>query len=281
MVDAFAPHMRAERIATYQRDVAEVDAYAREAAALGSPAALAQRYPQYALFAQQWPAVNKRLTTLLGTVQSNRENYDAVAALPSFTVFPWFFVAPGALLVLLALAGVLAGGDAWIPLRRATIALGVGLLLAPLVFQMFSRAPQGARMVAAFKTIETRANVQQIQSDFGTIAVGQGAIRTDLKPELKRLPAAARLQQRWTRILGDLTPLLGVMSDNVTRYRAVAALPSFRVFPWLFALPGLLVIGLAALAGVRTPPDPTPKRKEPQHVTETNRFSRPRARVRG
>ena len=71
------------------------------------------------------------------------------------------------------------------------------------------------------------------------------------------------------------------MSDNVVNYRAVAALPSFRVFPWLFALPGLLVIGLAVLAGVRTPPDPTPKRKEPQHVTKTNRFDRPRARVRG
>src|SRR5439155_1002322 len=102
-----------------------------------------------------------------------------------------FFVAPGALLVLLALAGLLAGGHAWIPVRRATIALGVGLLLAPVAFQMYSRAPQGARMVAAFRPIETRANVQQIQGDFGTIAVGQGAIRTDLRRSCRSRPGSA------------------------------------------------------------------------------------------
>jgi hypothetical protein len=281
MVDAFAPYMRAERLAGFQRDVREVDAYANEAltrapqifvpgvadAQLRREQFLTQA-PSVALFAQQWPAVNTTFTRLLGTIQRNKANYDAVAALPSFTLFPWFFVVPGVLLIVLALVALALGRrrpTAWIPLRRAAIALGVGLVLAPVAFQMFTRAPQGGRMVAAFKPIETRTAVQAVQGDFGTIAVGQGAIRTDLVPKLqargwsdarlrRELPASMRLQERWTAILNDLTPMIGVMSDNVGNYKAVAALPPFALFPWLFVVPGLLLIALALVAGRRPAP---------------------------
>ena len=67
-----------------------------------------------------------------------------------------------------------------------------------------------------------------------------------------------RLQKRWTAILNNLTPMIGVMSDNVANYRAVAALPPFPLFPWLFAVPGLLVVALALLAGRRPQPLPRP-----------------------
>ncbi len=284
MVDAFAPYMTAERIDGFQRNIREVDAYAREALTVApaifvpgvsDPQQRRQRFltrsPQVALFSQQWPAVRTTFDRLLGTIAANRANYEAVAALPSFTLFPWFFVVPGALLVVLALAGLLLGRRrpaTWIPLRRATIALGVGLVLAPVAFQMFTRAPQGGRMVDAFKTLETRRTVQDVQGHFGTIAVGQGAIRTELVPRLKargwsearlraELPAAMRLQLRWTRILNDMTPMIGVMSDNVGTYRAVAALPPFPVFPWLFVVPGLIVIALGLLAGRRPTTPPT------------------------
>ncbi len=283
MVDAFAPYMTSERIAGFQRNIREVDAYATEALTI-APAIFVPgtsdqqqrqqqfltRSPQVALFSQQWPAVRRTFDRLLGTIAANKANYDAVAALPSFTLFPWFFVAPGVLLAGLAVAGLLLGRRrpaAWIPLRRATIALGVGLVLAPVAFQLFTRAPQGGRMVDAFKTLETRRTVQTVQGHFGTIAVGQGAIRTELVPKLKargwsearpraELPAAMVLQERWTRILNDMTPMIGVMSDNVGTYSAVAALPPFPLFPWLFVVPGLLVISLGLLAGRR--PAPTP-----------------------
>ena len=285
MVDAFAPYMTAERIGAYQRDVREVDEYAREALdvapaifhpSVADPDQRRQRFladsPQVALFAQQWPAVRRSFTRLLDTIAANRGNYDAVAALPPFPLFPWFFVVPGALLAALALAGLLLGRrrpPAWIPLRRATVALGVALVLAPVVFQMFTRAPQGGRMVDAFQTIQTRRTVQTVQGQFGTIAVGQGAIRTELVPKLKargwsaarltaELPATMRLQRRWTAILNAMTPMVGVMSDNVGTYRAVAALPPFAVFPWLFVVPGLLAVAAALLAGRRPEPAARP-----------------------
>ena len=42
-----------------------------------------------------------------------------------------------------------------------------------------------------------------------------------------------------------MTPLIGVMSDNIDNYDAVASLPPFSLFPWFFVLPGLLVAALA------------------------------------
>lgn len=271
MIERFRPHMSAERIARYQRDIALVNAFASEAQqrapALIVPKAdpataraeFLQAAPQVALFVQQWPAVDRTFSRLLGTIAANRENFDAVAALPSFRLFPWFFLVPGVLAIVLALAGLALGGRAWPPLRRATIALGVGLLLAPLAFQMFARAPAGERMIDAFATIETRQQVQTVQSHFGTVAVGQGAVRNDLvEPLLARglrereiareLPASIALRDRWTSILNDITPLIGVMSDNVANYRAVRALPAFGLFPWLFVVPGLLVLAAAVLA---------------------------------
>jgi hypothetical protein len=140
--------------------------------------------------------------------------------------------------------------------------LGLGLVAAPAVFQMFQRAPDGGRMMSAFQKIETTQNVQHIQGYFGSMAVGQGAIRLDIVPALvqtgltraeiaQRFPALATLDTNWVHILNDMTPMIGAMSDNVVNYRAVASLPPFPLFPWFFVVPGLLVFGLAVGAGTR------------------------------
>jgi hypothetical protein len=212
-------------------------------------------------FGRDWTPVEADMTALLTTIRANLEEYQAVAALPSFDLFPWFFVIPGALLALLSLVA-LAVPRWWGVLRWALVALGIGLVLAPAVFRMFERAPAGGRMMDAFQTIETRHKVETIQGYFGTIAVGEGAIRLELVPALHaaglddaeiaaRLPAVATLERNWVATLGDLTPMIGVMSDNVENYAAVAALPPFPLFPWFFVLPGLLAAALAVGAGPR------------------------------
>lgn len=199
------------------------------------------------------------MTNLMDTIEDNIGNYEAMAGLPNFKLFPWFFVIPGVLLVLIALAGLTLARR-----RRhalwAAAAIGIGLLLAPLVFGMFSAAPKGGRMMSAFETIETRKKVETIQGYFGTIAVGQGTLRLELVPALRktglsdreiaaRFPAVTTLNEGWVSILNDLTPMIGVMSDNVDNYAAVAALPPFPLFPWFFVAPGLLLAGLALGAG--------------------------------
>ena len=124
--------------------------------------------------------------------------------------------------------------------------------------------------------------MQEVQGDFGTIAVGQGSITAELFPALedsgisakeiaKELPAAATLSDRWTEILNDLTPMIGVMSDNVANYQAVAALPPFGIFPWLFVFGGLAALGFALLAGrvpvPRRPGASAPSPRRPQTAT--------------
>jgi hypothetical protein len=276
MVTAFSPYMQQQRLDGYSDDFNQIKGYATElqgeAPALLFPGVsgakqrrerLVEGSPETALFLKEWPGVNRTLGGMLGTMQANRGNYDAVAALPSFRLFPWFFVIPGALLIALAIGGLIFARRrprSWVPMRRAAIAIGVGLILAPIVFGMFTRAPKGADMVSAFKTVETRKLVQEVQGDFGTVAVGQGALAGELYPALeargfsakeiaKKLPATENLNKNWITILNDLTPMIGVMSDNVVNYQAVVAMPPFGIFPWLFVVAGLAALAFALLAG--------------------------------
>ena len=275
MISAFDPYMQPERVQSFKRDLADISAYAGELdnqipAALypdaGSPAAARQRMlennAQVAIFSQQWKDVDKTFDDLIARIERNEDNYQAVASLPSFNLFPWFFLIPGALLVILAAAGLLFGRVAWLPLRRAALAIGVGLIIAPIVFQMYTRAPQGADMVRDFKSIENRDTVQRVQGHFATITIGHGAIDEEVLPALRdrglakkqiaeQLPGTTTLNDHWVKILNNITPMIGVMNDNVANYQAIAALPPFTSFIWLFLIPGLLVVGLVLYAGTR------------------------------
>jgi hypothetical protein len=125
---------------------------------------------------------------------------------------------------------------------------------------MVGRAGKGQQMIRAFRTVETRAMVTTIQNDFGSLAIGQGSLRTELLPALtargwssrrvaRALPAVRSLDDRWVQILGDFTPVIGVMSDNVANYQAVARMPPFTVFPWMFLVPGAAVLALIGVTG--------------------------------
>jgi len=289
MITAFAPYEQVQRIDRLRGDVALFENAVREVNTKGpalqfphapSAADARRRFavsdPQVALFARQWPAIDRRFVGVLDPIRANVGNYQAIAALPSFTLFPWFFLAPGAILVLVAALGLGFPG-AWARLRWVVLALAVGLVLAPLALGMLARAPRGADLVTAFRAVETRATVTALQDDFGTIAGGQGSLQSELLPGLSHqglgqaqiaseLPAVTALDNHFVAILGDLTPVLGVMSDNVTNYQAVAALPTFSLFPWLFVIPGLLAAALVLLTGPRGLPGLRHRRRrgEPQ-----------------
>lgn len=275
MLKQFRPFMTSARLQGYQNDIAligsgvnqvdtQVGPYLQARNVIGQPVGTA--YPAYGNLDRQWPAIDAKMTDLLDKVQGNLGNYQAVAALPSFKLFPWFFVLPG-VFILGASSALLLGR------RRAAatvvlVAVGAGLVVAPAIFQMWSRAPKGGHMMTAFKSIETTSNVVTIQNDFSTMASGQGIIRLDLAPALakagmapadvaSRFPAVAQLDGAWVHVLNDMTPMIGAMSDNVTSYHAIAALPPFPLFPWFFVLPGLLVVGAVLIA------------REPRHVRAT------------
>ncbi len=233
MIDGFAAYMTTTRLDGYQRELSEINTGVRQTdtsvaaylnAAGADPHGFDAAHPGFASFDTQWPAIDSKMTGLMDQVQGNLDNYRAVAALPSFKLFPWFFVVPGVLIAGVALASLLRPLR-WRRGRWVLVALGVGLVAAPAVFQMFQRAPDGGRMMTAFEDIETTHNVEQIQGFFGSMAVGQGSIRLDVVPALEqtgltqpeiaqRFPALAALDADWVHILNDMTPMIGAISDS-------------------------------------------------------------------
>jgi hypothetical protein len=55
------------------------------------------------------PAGLNHYRPLVTTMQANVDNYKQVSSLPSFRLFAWFFIVPGALLILLAGYGLFGG----------------------------------------------------------------------------------------------------------------------------------------------------------------------------
>jgi hypothetical protein len=64
----------------------------------------------------QVPAGLNHYKPLVTTMQANVDNYKQVNSLPSFRLFAWFFIVPGAPLILLAGYGLL---DGWTRTRVA------------------------------------------------------------------------------------------------------------------------------------------------------------------
>ena len=285
MIDAFRPYMTRAEIAKLQGFLREIGAASSEAQQRVDPAALTRlgidagayrsRVPYLAAFERQWPGIDADMTDMLDRMQSNLGNFAAVDALPPFPLFPWFFVLPG-----LAIAGT-AAWALWAERRgrssrRAAIALvilGVAVVAAPAVFQMFSRAPDGERMIDDFRPLMTRHKVTTVQGYFITIANGDADLRTQALPAAAlpagSTPAIDRFVADWPRINSEMAPVVGVMSDNVDNFAAVDALPPFGLFPWFFVVPGVLV----ALGGALV------SRSRPRPVTSaTTPSSDPRER---
>jgi hypothetical protein len=207
-------------------------------------------------FDDAWPGIEADMSDdLLVRMDQMVPNFEAVDALPPFPLFPWFFVGPGVLVAAVAAIGLWRErrGRSTRPFAVALAALGVAVVLAPAVFQMFSRAPKGAEMINVFRPMMTTARVTTVQGYFLTIGAAEGEWRTQVSALLNpsELPAVERFSSDWPKISNDFAPMIGAMSDNVDNYAAVDALPPFSLFPWFFVVPGL-IIGALGLGAART-----------------------------
>lgn len=288
MLDGFRPYMNAATITGFQSDMDEIDAAVTEAGEDLEPSleqhlsisgtALADDYPAYVTFVDEWPVIYADMSDMLTTMGDNLDNFAAVDALPPFAMFPWFFATPGVLIVGVSVWGLVRCRDGR-PCRGPRVALGVlgvGLLLAPAAFQMFSRAPLGGDMIDDFSSLMTEEKIQRIQGYFLVIGAGEGAIRARVLPALEEqggfaateavaeLPALARFSESWPNTSSEMAPMIGAMSDNLENYLAVAALPPFPLFPWFFVIPGGLLIGFALALGTGTRSTDEPRSDTPK-----------------
>jgi hypothetical protein len=275
MLDDFRPFMTDEVIDKFKHDVAEIDAAETETQQELRPflvesggvtdAQFDEQFPFVATFSEEWPDIDEDMSGMLDDVGENVDNFEAVDALPPFPLFPWFFVLPGLMIAVVA-AVALRRSRRDKPVGRilwVLAGLGVALIAAPAVFQMFTRAPAGSEMIDTFRPIMPREHVQDIQGYFVAIGGAEGSLRTQLLPLAQdqgglndsdlddRFPAARALNRDWQTIVAadtGLAAMVGTMSDNVDNYEAVDALPDFWLFPWFFVIPGVLVGVLALLA---------------------------------
>lgn len=255
MIKGFKPYMTTETIATFRGDLAVIGSASHEVTALQGR--IPRTDPGIATFQQRWPGIDADMSAMLSTMAANLGHYQGVAALPPFVLFPWFFVLPGIFVVALAVLGLRAPPQSTRTsrLRIALAVLGVGIIAAPAIFQMFTRAPGGSKMINAFRPLMTTAKVTKIQGYFLTIGDGEGELRLDVVPQLtaaavpaSELDAITTFTDQWPTIASTMAPMIGAMSDNVGNYDAVKALPPFWLFPWFFVVPGLLVAVLAVFS---------------------------------
>ncbi len=137
----------------------------------------------------------------------------------------------------------------------AVAVLGVGVVLAPAIFQMFTRAPKGAEMIDAFRPIMTRQRVTTVQGYFLVIGVAEGEVRNQVRPLLAQsglpdaqfaaeLPAVDRFARDWPRISTDFAPMIGAMSNNLATTRRSMRCRRSRSFPGSSSSPACSSPGL-------------------------------------
>jgi len=270
MIDDFGPYMSTEQVELFRGYLVTVDEANAESLALQADLVAAGAITaddDAALVAVKqlngsWAGINSDMTDLIDRMENNIGNYEAVAALPKFDLFPWFFLLPGLIIATLSASILWAQRSEGQPRRRlwALLAVGIAVLLAPAMFQMFSRAPQGRDMIDDFRPMMTRERVQNVQGYFITMGAAEGQLRTqalqlaeDAGISAEELPAINEFSSEWPTIVVEFNPMVATMSDNVDNFAAVDALPPFNLFPWFFVVPGVLVAGLAAFSLRRRP----------------------------
>lgn len=255
MIDAFRPYMTSAKIGQYQGYLGVIGDARTEIGRSVLPSltddlglddgAIVTRFPSFAAFVDDWPTIDADMGEMLRTMRGDIPNYEAVDALPPFALFPWFFVVPGLLIAGLGIAALVAtrSGRTTRGLLAALAVMGIGVVAAPAIFQMFTRAPRGADMIDDFRPYMRVSKLRSIQGYFVTIAAGEGNLRTAVLPAAPDAPGPAveAFVDTWPRIFRDFAPMIATMQENVENYQGVDALPPFDLFPWFFVVPGALV----------------------------------------
>ncbi len=268
MIDDFRPFMTPEQVDLFRGYLTEIDAADTESrlvlepaltqSGVVDPAEYRIKFASLVLLNESWPAIEADMTDLVDRMEDNLDSYAAVDALPNFKLFPWFFVAPGVLISAIAAAALIADrrGASTKALLRVLAGLGVAVVLAPAMFQMFERAPKGGDMIEDFRPMMTVERVQAVQGYFITMGAAEGQLRNGALPlaaesgdlPLDQFVAISQFSEDWPEIVIEFAPMIAAMSDNVDNFAAVDALPPFAMFPWFFVAPGLLVVVLAILS---------------------------------
>ena len=158
------------------------------------------------------------------------------------------------------------------------LAIGVGLIVAPVSMGMFDKTSKGETMVDTFRPIMQPASVQKTTyyydkvftplGPFSKMMPGVAADAQKLVPALAKaqhmtpaqvqqmlktqfpsmaamlqsLPQAQKIFNQVPPGLAHYKPLVTTMNANVDNYAAVDSMPNMGLFAWFFIVPGMLIV---------------------------------------
>ena len=91
----------------------------------------------------------------------------------------------------------------------AVIVIGVGLALAPVVFQMFSRAPKGGDMIEQFRPYMTTGKIDRFRGYLDEIDAADKAASRLPPSATASGGAVGELHRQWPGIDADMGDMLG------------------------------------------------------------------------
>ncbi|MCX5045459.1 hypothetical protein OG921_20015 [Aldersonia sp. NBC_00410] len=129
-------------------------------------------------------------------------------------------------------------------------ALGVALILAPLLLGMFTRAAQGQEMIVSFAPYIQTERIAEFRADLATVDAARenvAALELSGHAPVGDYPYVAALVREYPSIDADMSAMLDTVESNAVRYQQLSSLPPFALLPWLFVLPGLAFVLAGAL----------------------------------
>lgn len=155
----------------------------------------------------------------------------------------------------------------------AVLVIGLALVIAPLAMSLPSKASAGENMMGDFQPImradqvDTTAyyydrvftplgkivplmsaqNLARIQSDVAGLKGASPQAQADLNGMVGAMKQYEQVFSQVPAGLKHYGPLVRTMQGNVSNYKQINSLPSFRIFTWLFVVPGVLLVLLAGL----------------------------------
>lgn len=293
MMSAFRPQMSDIALAQGQSDQATMAAMAQQLNSEMMPALAAQLHmtPQQltGYLAANYPATAKGLATmptmlpffadLQSTMASQQANYQQAdqiptGFLPPTTMTVWFVI-PGALLLLAALAGLYRPARVRAAFAGATV-VALLTVVGLLSVSMYSKASAADDMTSAFQPVFAAQNVQQARAYTDTAQAMAdeftGTTLPGLATALHVTPAqlSGTMAQSYPAVATGVTELPQIMQrmqtatalieSNVDNYDQSASIPwspgSMVTMFWLMMAPVLLAlgIGVGAIAVTRRRP---------------------------
>src|SRR2546421_10255795 len=93
----------------------------------------------------------------------------------------------------------------------AIVAVGLGLAIAPVAFQMFTRAPKGGRMIEQFRPYMTTTKIDRFRGYLDEIGAADAAAKQLPAGAAAGTPAVADLHRQWPTIDDDMGNMLTTM----------------------------------------------------------------------